>query len=199
MNTDFGTILDLRSLNPNRGDPQEIQSVNYTGILSKNFFIEGQWSERDYIIGQGSGGVPELIAGTLIRTRNESFRYWAPTFCGTCEDEQRDSENILVKGSYFLTTSGAGTHDIVFGYDTFEDIRAVINHQTGSDFTVYGSDVVRDAGGNIVVDPATGSPYPVFDPDAASTPWVRWFAIFNEDLARPTSAGFSSPGRNGLT
>ncbi len=42
-NTDFGTILDQRSLNPNRGDPQEISSVNYTGILNQNLFIEGQW------------------------------------------------------------------------------------------------------------------------------------------------------------
>ncbi len=192
MNTDFGTILDVNSLNANRGDPQELQSVNYTGILTQNFFIEGQWSERDYIIGAGSGGVPELINGTLIRTRNESFRYWAPTFCGTCEDEQRDSENLLVKGSYFLTTSGAGTHDLVFGYDTFEDIRAVINHQTGSDFTVYGSDIVRDSAGDIVLDPATGSPYPVFDPDAGAQPWVRWFAVFNEDLARPTSFATNS-------
>ncbi len=186
-NTDFGTILDLRSLNANRADPQEIKSVNYTGVLSQNFFLEGQWSERDFIIGQGSGGPPDLIEGTLIRTRGEGFRYWAPTFCGFCEDEQRDNENFLVKGSYFLSSEGAGTHDLVFGYDTFEDIRAVINHQTGSDFTVYGSDVIRDAAGDPLIDATTGTAIPVFDPDAASVPWIRWFAIFNEDLAQPTA------------
>lgn len=185
-NTDFGDILDLRSLNPSRGDPQEIKSVNYTGILNDSFFVEGQWSERDFIIGQGSGGPTDLIDGTLIRTRGEDFRYWAPTFCGTCEDELRDNENILVKGSYFVSSDSYGSHDLVFGYDTFDDIRSVINHQTGSDFTVYGTDVVRDAAGNIVLDPATGSPFPVFDPDNGS-PWIRWFAVFNEDLAQPTS------------
>ena len=187
QNSDFGTILDLRSLNANREDPQEIQSLNYTGILNENFFIEGQFSERDFIIGRGAGGVPDLIEGTLIRTRGEGFRYWSPTFCGSCEDEERDNENFIAKGSYFLSTQGAGTHDISFGYDTFEDIRFVINHQTGSDFTVYGSDVVRDAAGEIVIDPTTGGPYPVFDPTAAATPWIRWFAVFNEDLAQPTS------------
>jgi hypothetical protein len=186
-NTDFGTILDLNSLNANRTDPQEIKAINYTGVLSDNLFVEAQFSQRDFIIGQGSGGVPDLIDGTLIRTRGEGFRYWAPTFCGSCEDEERNNENFLVKGSYFLSTEKTGTHDLTFGYDTFEDIRFAINHQTGSDFTVYGSDVVRDGGGDIVLDSGTGSPFPVFDPDAPSTPWIRWFAVFNEDLAQPTA------------
>lgn len=186
-NTDFGQILDLRSLNPNRGDPQEITSVNYTGILSKSFFVEAQWSERDFTIGVGSGGPRDLIDGTLIRTRGERFRYWAPTFCGECDDEERNNENVLVKGSYFLSSEAAGTHDIVFGYDTFDDIRFVVNHQTGSDFSVYGSDVVRDAAGDPVIDPASGSAVPILDPDATSVPWISWFAVFNEDLARPTS------------
>ncbi len=190
-NTDFGTILDLRSLNPSRGDPQEITSVNYTGILNQNFFVEGQWSERLFTIGAGSGGPRDLIEGTLIRTRGEGFRYWAPTFCGPCDDEERNNENLLVKGSYFLSTSGSGTHDFVFGYDTFEDIRFVVNHQTGSDFTVYGTDVIRDASGDPVIDPATGSAVPVFG-GPGSTPWIRWFAVFNEDLARPTSFNTNS-------
>ncbi len=107
-NTDFGTILDQRSLNPNRGDPQEITSVNYTGILSQSFFIEGQWSERLYTIGAGSGGPQDLIDGTLIRTRGESFRYWAPTFCGPCDNEERNNENLLAKGSYFLSSESLG-------------------------------------------------------------------------------------------
>ncbi len=189
QNSDFGTILDLRSLNPNREDLQDISSINYNGVLTPNFFIEGQWSERNNTLGIGSGGVPDLIDGTLIRTQNEGFRYWAPTFCGSCgDDEERNMEEYLVKGSYFLSTEATGTHDLVFGYSSFDDIRGVINHQTGSDFTVYGTDVVRDAGGNIVIDPATGSPYPVFDPAASSSyPRIRWFAIFNEDLAQPTS------------
>lgn len=192
INTDFGVILDERSLNANRSDPQEIKSLNYTGILSDNFFVEGQFSERDFIIGSGAGGVPDLIEGTLIRTRGESFRYWSPTFCGSCEDEERNNKNLLFKGSYFLSTDNAGTHDLTFGYDTFEDIRFAINHQTGSDFTVYASDIVRNSAGDIVLDAGTGSPFPVFDPDAASTPWIRWFAVFNEDLATPTSFNTNS-------
>lgn len=185
-NTVFGTILDERSLNAAREDPQEIKSVNYNGILTSNFFLEGQWSEREFLIGIGSGGVPDLIEGTLIRTQNETFRYWAPTFCGSCENESRNNENYLVKGSYFLSSENLGAHDVTFGYDVFDDQRFSVNHQTGSDFTVYGSNVVRN-GNQIVLDPATGSPFPVFDPNATSVPWIRWFAIFNLDLARPSS------------
>ncbi len=174
-NTSFGTFLDLASLNPNREDPQEIKSINYTGILSSNFFVEAQYSERDFNLGIGSGGVPDLIDGTLIRRRGTNHRFHAPTFCGSCEDELRNNENALVKGSYFLTTENAGTHDIVFGYDTFDDIRFAINHQTGSDFTVYSSDILVDSNNNI---------FPIFNNDTA---WVRWFAIINEDLATPTA------------
>ncbi len=182
----FGTVLDLRSVTQ-REDPQKIKSINYTGILTSNFFVEGQYSKRDYVIGKGSGGVPDIIQGTLIRTLGESFRYWAPTFCGSCEDEERNNEDFLAKGSYFLSTEGLGSHDLVFGYDTFKDERFSINHQTGSDFTVYGSDVVRQ-GGQIALDPTYGSPFPVFDPaDPDNYPVIRWFAVFNLDLARPTS------------
>jgi len=184
--TSFGTVLDLRSINANREDPQEIQSVNYTGILTPNFFVEAQYSEREYIIGRGSGGVPDLIEGTLIRTRGEGYRYWAPTFCGSCEDQSRNNDNTLVKASYFLSTDTVGTHDISFGYDTFEDSIFSINHQTGSDFTVYANDPVGGAA-NPVIDPTTGSPYPTFDADAASQPWIRWFAVFNTDLAQPSA------------
>ena len=181
-----GTELDLRSVNRNRQDPQTIKSINYTGILTSNFFIEGQYSERQLIIGKGAGGVPDLIQGTLIRTENQSIRYWAPTFCGSCEDEHRDNKNYLAKGSYFLSTEGTGTHDFVFGYDSFDDKRFAINHQTGSDFTVYGSDIVGGVA-NPAIDPTTGSPYPVFDPNAATPPEILWFAVFNLDLARPTA------------
>jgi len=172
----FGTAIDVNGIT-NREDPQEILSANYTGILSPSFFVEAQYSDRDFVIAKGSGGVPDLIEGTMLRTRNQPYRFHAPTFCGFCEDETRNNENRLLKGSYFLSTEGLGAHDVVFGYDTFDDQRFSINHQTGSDFTFYTTDILIGADNEI---------FPVIDPDGPVTPWIRWFAIFNEDLARPT-------------
>jgi uncharacterized protein (TIGR03437 family) len=53
-------------------------------------------------------------------------RYHAPTFCGVCRVEV-SSSNEFEKGSYglsfFLSTEPLGSHDLSFGYDTFDDIR----------------------------------------------------------------------------
>ena len=145
-NTTYGSILDLASVNPNREDPQDILSFNYTGVLSDNFFLEGQYSERNYIIGIGSGGTEwGLLPGTLLLDRSHSSaRFHAPTFCAApdCGNEDRNNENGLIKASYFLSTSATGTHDIVFGYDTFNDIRKVDNYQQASDFRIYVSDTI---------------------------------------------------------
>jgi hypothetical protein len=169
----FATIMDLRSVT-SRQDPQEIKSGNYTGILTSNFFVEAQYSERNFIIGIGSGGVPDLIQGTMMRHRPTARRFWSPQFCGSCEDEIRDNENILAKGSYFLSSEGAGTHDLTFGYDTFSDIRFSVNHQTGSDFEVWAEDIYIDDQNNI---------FPIF---RGSTTWIGWWPPVGLEIARPT-------------
>ncbi|HVS66788.1 MAG TPA: TonB-dependent receptor [Thermoanaerobaculia bacterium] len=171
--TTFGTVLDLRSVSV-RTDPQEIKSANYTGILTSSFFVEAQYSERDFEIATGFGGVPDLIEGTLMRHRPSGRRWWSPTFCGSCEPEIRNNENTLAKGSYFLTTADAGTHDFTFGYDTFSDIRFSVNHQSGSDFQVWAEDIVIDSSNNI---------FPVF---RGATTWVVWWPPVGLDIAQPT-------------
>lgn len=134
------TPLDLDNLD-DASFPQRLTSANYTGILGRNFFLEAQYSERDFTF-EGSGGTnPDLIEGTPITdTVSAGGRYWhAQNFCGICPDEERNNENYLAKGSYFLSTGSAGSHDLVFGYDSFNDIRIADNHQSATDFTVWVS------------------------------------------------------------
>ncbi len=169
----FGNVLDLRSLN-DRTDPQDIKSGNYTGILTSSFFLEAQYSERFYEIATGFGGPPDLIDGTLLRHRPTGRRFWSSTFCGTCEPEIRNNEDYLIKGSYFLTTENAGSHDFTFGYDNFSDIRFSVNHQSGSDFQVWADDIVIDGSNNI---------FPVFSGGAT---WVVWWPPFGLDIAQDT-------------
>lgn len=140
----FGTILDTRSIN-NRSLPQDLLAVNYSGVITENFFIEAQYSERQFTFENSGSKFTDRIFGTLLVDTVTGERWWAPTFCGVCRPEERDNENLLAKASWFLSTESLGSHDLAFGYDTFEDIRAADNHQSGSDFRIFISNtLVRD-------------------------------------------------------
>jgi hypothetical protein len=185
-NSDFGTILDLASLNPNRKDPQDMWSANYTGVITENFFIEGLFSQRNYDIGVGSGSpYTDVIGGTLLLDRSRgSARYHTPTFCSapSCQEEQRNNENWYIKGSYFFTGDKLGTHDLVVGYDEFHDYRIQDNHQQGSDYRIYGSAA-------IILD--DNSIYPVFSPVSGvggGQTYYRWTPIFGP----PNSTDFTT-------
>ena len=179
--TQFSSVrnVDLASFNDNRTDPQEILSVNYTGILTPKLFVEAQYSERDFQIGVGSGGPSDdLIAGTFIRSQGGDagrVQYHSPFFCGDCETEIRNNDNTLLKGSYFLTTESAGSHDIAFGYDTFTDIRFSVNHQSGSDFQVWADTI-------LITGDADNTIYPVITGNS----WLVWWPPDNLDIAGPT-------------
>ncbi len=121
-----------------REDPQELGSGNYTGIFGSNFFVEAQYSEREFTIGKGGGAkTTERLGGTWIVDLTQFAFIGSPVFCGVCVDQMRNNEGGFLKGNYFLATENAGSHDLVFGYDTFSDIVIVENHQSGSDFSVW--------------------------------------------------------------
>ncbi len=167
-NSGFGLFYDLASLST-RKDPQDLTAGHYTGILGPSFFVEAQYSERNFLLGVGSGSPnTDLIGGTVIEDQARGVRYHTGYFCGVCGGEDRNNENLLVKGSYFLTTENAGTHDFVAGYDTYTDIRRSDNHQSGSDFTVWHTEPAIIQGNNI---------YPVFT-SGGSEDWVLWWPIF---------------------
>jgi hypothetical protein len=163
----FGNVLDLASLN-NRETPQELQVFHYSGVVTPKFFLETQYSEREFLfVGSGSQ-FTDLIRGTLLVDR-QGRRWNSPTFCGVCRDEERSNENLLLKASYFLSPSRGGTHDIVGGYDTFSDIRAADNHQSGSDFRITTIDtIITGSGAGTVL-------YPRFTPGVSI---IQWNPIF---------------------
>jgi outer membrane receptor protein involved in Fe transport len=156
-NNNFGTIMDARSLYDNAND-EELYSGNYTGVLTKNWFVEAQFSRREYaIIGTG-GSLTDFANGTPIwdRSRGQA-RSNAPTFCKVCGSglEIRDNWNTLVKTNYFLSTDRAGSHNLVAGVDVFEETRKNDNYQSGSQYRVQATRTIID-GLNI---------YPVFAND----------------------------------
>lgn len=163
----FGLILDTLSLS-NRSDPQKIYSGNYTGVIADNVFVEAQYSKRRYDIAVGFGAkATDFVGGTLIRDRSRSSaRYYTPTFCGVCDIEKRDNENVLFKGNYFLSNKAIGSHNISLGYDYYNDIRFANNHQSGSDYRLLGqSAYIRN-----------GTVYPVIAPGTGTR--IQWTPIY---------------------
>jgi hypothetical protein len=132
---DATSVMDLRSLTT-RQLPQELFSAHYSGILSSNFFVEAQYSQRGFKFQNDGGLTRDLIEGTLFQDQQTGARWWSPTFCGVCPPEERDNRNFLVKANYFLST-GMGSHQFTMGYDLFNDIRKGDNHQSGSDYHVW--------------------------------------------------------------
>lgn len=141
----FQNVLDRASL-VNRSLPQSLFALNYTGVLSSNLFAEAQYSKREFTFEDAGSIYTDRIRGTLL-IDDEGFRWNSPTFCGVCSPEERNNEDLLAKLSWFASTDRLGSHDLLFGYDTFDDVRLANNHQSGSDFRVFLTDtLIRDNG-----------------------------------------------------
>jgi hypothetical protein len=124
--------MDLNSLG-DRSLPEDLFTLNYTGVLTPSVFVEGRYSQRNLSFVGAGGRFTDLRRGTLL-IDPAGQRYHADTFCGVCTDEERDNQDIFVKGTYFASTDRAGSHTATFGYDLFDDRRFANNHQSGSDY-----------------------------------------------------------------
>ena len=150
------SVLDTLGL-INRQLPQDTLSINYNGVLTKDFFLEGMYSNRHFTFENSGSPYTDLINGTILRDRSRSnYRYNAPTFCGVCGPEKRDNEDVLVKGTYFLSTGALGSHNIVGGYDDFRGKRSANNYQSGSNYRIFGTSSTY----------YNGDLYPVFGPNS---------------------------------
>jgi hypothetical protein len=158
--------MDLRSLD-NRQLPQDLFTASYSGVLTSKFFVEGHVSSRHFSFVGSGAPTTDLVQGTLLLDRQRgSTRYWSPTFCGVCDPEKRDNVEFFAKGTYFLSTKNGGSHNMIFGYDLFNDKRFANNHQSGSDYRIIGTT------SNILPD---GTIVPVFLPDGSTV--VQWNPI----------------------
>ena len=135
--TNVGPIVDTASIY-DRSIPESLAAFNYTGVLSDNFFVEGQYSQRKLEF-QNAGGLAnppgDLITGTVIYSNSQGYVGNVGYFCGSCRpDETRNNKDYLAKGSWFLSNPTMGSHDIVLGYDQFHDKHFSLNHQSPSDY-----------------------------------------------------------------
>jgi hypothetical protein len=161
----FGNIMDFASLVNGRATPQDLLSANYTGILTPKFFVEGQYSRRRFTFLNSGSLFTDPIQGTLLidQSRNNA-RYNSPTFCGVCDPENRDNQNMTAKATYYASTGSWGAHNLVAGFDLFDDKRFANNHQSGSDYRILTTSAIIQ--GETI--------FPVLDDRTI----IRWTPIF---------------------
>jgi Carboxypeptidase regulatory-like domain len=163
-------VMDVQSL-VNQEQPQDLWSLHYTGVISRNFFVEALYSQRHLSFGGAGATTKDLIKGTLILDLKQGGRFWSPTNCAgaTCDgDERRNNSDVLLKGTYFMSGKGAGSHQLVFGYDGFNDNIWANTHASGSDFRIRATaSFLKD-----------GTIYPQFIPGNGSTSTqIEWDPI----------------------
>jgi outer membrane receptor protein involved in Fe transport len=155
-------IMDLASLtNPEL--PESLLALHYTGTWRNNLFFEAQYSARTFTFRNAGGTNRDRIFGTTLMDQTTGAHFWAPLYCAVCGDEERNNDGLLLKGSYFLSTANGGSHNVVFGYDGFNDKMKVDNHQSASDWHVWTTGSVID----------NGVVYPVIEP-GFSTYIISW-------------------------
>jgi outer membrane receptor for ferrienterochelin and colicin len=129
-------IMDLDSLVRERQTPNSMLALNYSGVLSDSFFLEAQYSKKEFAFLNSGSPYFDLIKGTLIQDRARATRFWSPTFRASPGGEHRDHDMYTLKGTYFLSTSSVGTHELKAGYEHFLEVRDVNNYQNGSDYRI---------------------------------------------------------------
>ncbi len=133
----FYIPADENHIIPSRSLPLEAWSFTYSGVLSDNFFVESLYSERKFTF-EETGGTDPRLGASLVRDYQYDIGFNGPFGCSPsentpyCTDEGRNNTNYFAKASWFL--NAAGTHDIVFGYDHFDDIRIADNWQSPSGY-----------------------------------------------------------------
>jgi outer membrane receptor protein involved in Fe transport len=195
-NRSFGEIMDLASIYPRR-DPQNLFYLNYTSVLSSNFFVEAQYSKRKFTF-EGSGArYTDIERGTMILDRSRGSARWnSPTFCAVCglseqdiaagklNKESRDNQDFVLKGSYFLSTESTGSHNLVFGFDMYDDIRKNNNYQSGSGYRLYANNtIIRGSGEGTVL-------YPVVIPGTSNTQSSAAYILWNPLAADSVGSRF---------
>lgn len=130
------SIMDLDSLVPERQTPNTLLALNYNGAITRNIFLEGQYSKKQFAFLHSGSPYFDLIKGTLITDRARGTRFWSPTFRATENGEHRDHQLYTAKGTYFLSTPKFGSHELKAGYEHFLEVRDVNNYQNGSDYRI---------------------------------------------------------------
>jgi outer membrane receptor protein involved in Fe transport len=134
-----------------------LRSVNYTGILTDNFFVEAQYSNRTFTISRPGGTSTNVLQSPIF------------SFSGAAVDGQprngnvpieRDSEAYRGSLTYLLDSPGWGSHTLKLGVESVEDIRSE-NTAITSTGVAFVTNFLTNQQGNLILD-ASGRATPVW-------------------------------------
>jgi hypothetical protein len=146
-NYGYTPFMDLASVY-DRQEPESLGAFDYTGILSDAFFVEGQYSARHFTFQNSGSRFTDIDKGTVLLDGTLGAFYHSPVFCAVCPgaDEKRDNQDIIAKGSWFVSSPTLGTHDVVLGVDRYEDKIAVNNYASGSGYWLQDDNIILKNG-----------------------------------------------------
>jgi hypothetical protein len=189
-NYGFTPFLDLASVY-DRKEPEDLSALDYTGVLSDSFFVEGQYSARHFTFQNSGSRFTDPDKGTVLLDGTSGAFYHSPVFCAVCPgaNEKRDNQDLIAKGSWFLSTQSFGSHDIVLGVDRYQDKINVNNYASGSGYWLQDDNIiVRD-----------GQIYPQFIGGSLGSFVINWpiYTFSHGDDLRTDSAFVNDKWRLG--
>jgi outer membrane receptor for ferrienterochelin and colicin len=165
--------LDPTGLDAANSNPNKFYTGHYNGVFGSNILLEAQYAKKQFAFVGYGGESPVFEIGTLMRDFGETGSgegFNAPQFGGLFP-ENRDSDEWLLKGSYYLGTKAFGTHNFVAGANNFAEQRKSDNHQSSTDFVYWLTNYspVRDANGNVTSVHIAEDDYFIYYPIAQSS------------------------------
>jgi hypothetical protein len=188
--------LDNLTLDPDIQQGNDFKSAHFNGVVTNNWLLESLYSRKTFtFIGFGGVGSDPVLNSPFLLYNSSGVRAGtanAPYFCGTCGNETRNNNSWNAKSTYFWSTKGIGTHNIVGGYERFAESRFSNNYQSPTNFVINSYDPSA-ANGGASRDPATGL---ALTQVRGSTPgtnsWITYFPILTPSLGSDlrTKSGF---------
>jgi hypothetical protein len=188
--------LDNLTLDPDIQQGNDFKTAHFNGVVTNNWLIESLYSRKTFtFIGFGGVGKDPVLNSPFLLFNSSGVRAGtahAPYFCGDCGNETRNNNSWNAKTTYFWSTKGFGTHNVVGGYERWAESRFSNNYQSPTNFTINSYDP-SSANGGASRDPVTGLP---FTQVRGSTPgtnsWITYFPILTPSLGSDlrTKSGF---------
>jgi hypothetical protein len=178
--------------------PNDLFVASYSGVFGSRLFGTFQYSEKNFGF-RDTGGTSTAIVDSPFITRGvlnvpDTLHYNAPYFDAT-DPEDRNNRQFAGSLSYFLSTSGFGSHDFKGGIEHFTSTRTGGNSQSATGY-VFLADYLTTASGAPAFD-AQDRIIPRFVPGVNRIEWwlptrgaeidIRTISFYLQDMWDVTS------------